>query len=167
MQFVFIVWKVKGYHNILKLSCRPPAFTSYWAFLKQGSGYSPLASSFVWLSLLWEILGNLCIAIVFKPDCDVLNFEANLIFLIKTFFLQNLNILRKKSAFKMEAFFIIFKGLSIKQITQVFLKGESLTLKCIAISIIKLLIFLNACKLEKKLYEFFTNHSSVYYFTNT
>ena len=30
---------------------------------------------------------------------------------------------------KQKAFFIIFKGLSIKQITQIFLKGESPTLK--------------------------------------
>ena len=29
---------------------------------------------------------------------------------------------------KWKAFFIIFKGLSIKQITQIFLEGESLTL---------------------------------------
>ena len=39
----------------------------------------------VWLSLLFEILGNMCIAIVFWPGCDVINFEINLIFLIKPF----------------------------------------------------------------------------------
>ena len=32
IQFVFIVWKVEGYRNILKLSCRPLAFTSYNVF---------------------------------------------------------------------------------------------------------------------------------------
>ena len=42
---------------------------------------------------------------------------------------KNLDILRTKAAFKMKSktFFIIFKGLSMKQITQTFLKGESPT----------------------------------------
>ena len=39
-----------------------------------------------WLLLLCEILGNMCIAIIFKPGCDVMNFEINLIFPIKPFF---------------------------------------------------------------------------------
>ena len=45
---------------------------------------------------------------------------------------KNLNILRMEKAFKMKKniFFIIFNGLSMKQITQIFLEGESLTLKC-------------------------------------
>ena len=34
----------------------------------------------VWLSLLLKILGNIC-----KPDCDVIKFEINLIFLTKPF----------------------------------------------------------------------------------
>ena len=33
-----------------------------------------------WLSLLLEILGNMCVAIVCFPDCDVMNFEINHIF---------------------------------------------------------------------------------------
>ena len=37
----------------------------------------------VWLLLLCEVLGNMCIAIVCKPGCDVMNFEVNLTFLIK------------------------------------------------------------------------------------
>ena len=40
----------------------------------------------VWLPLLLEILGNMCIAIVCFPLCDVTDFEINLIFLIKPFF---------------------------------------------------------------------------------
>ena len=40
----------------------------------------------VWLPLLLEILGNMCIAIVYFPGCDDINFEINLIFLIKLFF---------------------------------------------------------------------------------
>ena len=39
-----------------------------------------------WLSLLLEILGNVCIALDWFPGCDVINFEINLIFLIKPFF---------------------------------------------------------------------------------
>ena len=34
IQFVFIVCQIDGYPKILKLSCRPLAFTSYKAFLK-------------------------------------------------------------------------------------------------------------------------------------
>ena len=32
----------------------------------------------VWLPLLLEILGNMCIAIICFPDCDVINFGINL-----------------------------------------------------------------------------------------
>ena len=39
-----------------------------------------------WLSLLLEMLGKLCIAIVCFPGCDVIRFEINLIFLIKSFY---------------------------------------------------------------------------------
>ena len=40
----------------------------------------------VWLPLLLEILGNRSFAIVCFPGCDVINFEINLISLIKPFF---------------------------------------------------------------------------------
>ena len=40
----------------------------------------------VWLFLILEILGNMRIAIVCIPGCDVINFEINLVFLIKPFF---------------------------------------------------------------------------------
>ena len=36
--------------------------------------------------LLLEIFGNMCIAIVFLPSYDVIDFEINLIILIKPFF---------------------------------------------------------------------------------
>ena len=57
-----------------------------------------------WLPLLLEILGNMCIAIVY-PGCDVMDFEINLIFLIEPFFLydqksrQNLKYLKKEKSF--------------------------------------------------------------------
>ena len=40
----------------------------------------------VWLPLLLEILGNMCIAIICFPIYDVMNFEINLSFLIKSIF---------------------------------------------------------------------------------
>ena len=46
-------------------------------------------NSIVWLPSLREILDNVCIAIVCFPGCDVMNFETNLIFLIKPLFYMN------------------------------------------------------------------------------
>ena len=57
----------------------------------------------------------MCIAIVCKPGCNVMNVEVKLKYL------------EKEKSFK--AFSIIFTGLSIKEITQIFLEGESPTLK--------------------------------------
>ena len=42
-----------------------------------------------WLPLLCEVLGNMCIKIVYKPGRDVMNFAVNLIFLIEPFFLHD------------------------------------------------------------------------------
>ena len=39
-----------------------------------------------WLPLLLEILANMCIVIICRPVCDIINFEINLGFLIKPFF---------------------------------------------------------------------------------
>ena len=41
-----------------------------------------------WFPLLLEILGNMCIAIVHWPGCDVTHFLINLVFLIRPFFDQ-------------------------------------------------------------------------------
>ena len=49
----------------------------------------------VWLPLLCEILGNVSIAIVCKPGCDVMNFEVNLILLIKPLFLRDQKVVTK------------------------------------------------------------------------
>ena len=48
-----------------------------------------------WLPLLPEILGNMSIAIVCYPDCDVMNFEISLIILIEPFFLHDQNVMTK------------------------------------------------------------------------
>ena len=61
-----------------------------------------------YLLLLFEILGNICIAIVYYPSCDVMNFEINIVFLIKPFCLmikksrQKLKYLENKKSFQGE-----------------------------------------------------------------
>ena len=42
-----------------------------------------------WLPLLLDILGNMCIAIICFPGCDVMDFEINIIFRIEPFFLHD------------------------------------------------------------------------------
>ena len=46
-------------------------------------------------SLLLGILGNMCIAIVCYPCCDVMDFEINLIFLTEPFFLHDQKVMTK------------------------------------------------------------------------
>ena len=104
-QFAIIVQQVEGYLKIQKLSCRPLAFTSCKAFLKQKEPWKEKAKlekyfscylliighillSIAWLFLLLEILVNICIVIVCQSGCGVINFEINLIFLIKPFLLH-------------------------------------------------------------------------------
>ena len=48
-----------------------------------------------WLLLLREMFGRICIINVCWPDCDVINFEITLIFLIKPFFLHDQNTNKK------------------------------------------------------------------------
>ena len=43
-------------------------------------------SFIIWFPFLLKILVNMCIAIVCVPDCDIINFEINLIFLVKLYF---------------------------------------------------------------------------------
>ena len=92
---LFIVCQVESYWDILKLSCRTFAFTSYKGFseIKKRSGtslphflhdfwkkmllllYSINWPNFiVWSPLLREILGSMCMVLVCWPDCDVINF---------------------------------------------------------------------------------------------
>ena len=99
-RFYCLACYVEGYRNWLKVSCRPlvkrqkrpgtsiPASFSA-LFLRE---IFLLLYSFTWpnfnawLPLLGEILDNMCIEILYKLSCDVINFEINLIFLIKPFF---------------------------------------------------------------------------------
>ena len=51
----------------------------------------------MWLPLLSEILANMCMIIVCKPGFDAMNFEVNLIFLIKPFILYDQKLVTKSS----------------------------------------------------------------------
>ena len=104
--FFLLYFRVERYQNILKLRCKPLAFTSYEVFSKSEnrsgnrltnvfSGwfvkkniyhviFYQLTKSRSLIAFLLNILGNMCIAIVFFPGCDVINFEFNLNLLNKT-----------------------------------------------------------------------------------
>ena len=90
----------------------------------------------VWFSLLQEIFGNMCFAIVCFPGCNFINFEVKLIFLFKPFFCVTeksrqkfIIILRTKRDFKVhwKAFLIIFEGISA---ARNYLRPESAPLIC-------------------------------------
>ena len=113
----FYCMPVEGYQNILKLSCRPLAFTLYKAFLKNKKRSGTILpvllcacllkknisrvifynwpNFIVYLPLVREMLANMCISIVCWLGCDFTNFEINLIFLIRPFFLRNQNVKTK------------------------------------------------------------------------
>ena len=77
-------------------------------------------NSISWLTLPLQILGNMCIAIIFCTVCDVKNFQIDYSFLIKPFFYitkmsgQKCKYLKSKKSFWYErnSLFLLFKGLS-------------------------------------------------------
>ena len=91
----------------------------------------------VWLPLRCEILGNICIVIICKSGCDVINFETSIIFLIKLFILPDQKAKTKvKISWEWKELsrwikkkIIIFKGLPLKQIKQFFWKVRVRLLK--------------------------------------
>ena len=105
----------RGLSKYIETKLQTLAFTLFEAFLKykKRSGTSHSAhiifeEKYFWcyvisidqisssgLPLLCEILGKMCVRIVCKPDCDVMNFEVNLIFLIKLFLLHDQNVVTK------------------------------------------------------------------------
>ena len=117
LQFVFIVCQIEGSKDIetklqttsfylilsffkkikwgLELVFLPHFLHDFWRkiFFLLYSINSP--SFIVWLPLLREILGNMCIVIVCLPGCDAMKFEVNLIFLIKPFFLHEQKVMTK------------------------------------------------------------------------
>ena len=57
-----------------------------WTGLDRGSGAPKKSQTFADIVYGWPLFGNICIAIVCWPGCDVINFEFNLILLINLFF---------------------------------------------------------------------------------
>ena len=119
IQFVFGVCQVEDYRNILKLSCRSLAFTSYWTFFKIKKR-SATSLSFLIFCLTFEdkyfsfyillidgislsgclyfaryVIYEICTSIIFWPCCDVMYFEVNFVFLIKPFFLHDQKVMTK------------------------------------------------------------------------
>ena len=87
----------------------PPHFTN--SFARKYFSWCILLTLnlFVWLPLVLEIFGNICIANVCFSAYEVLNFEINLIFSNQAVFLhdqksqdKNIDILRAKKAFEMK-----------------------------------------------------------------
>ena len=54
LKFVFIVCQAEGYRNILKLSCRPFAFTSYKDILKNKKRILELSPWFLFCMIFEE-----------------------------------------------------------------------------------------------------------------
>ena len=75
-----------------------------------------------WFPLLLNILGNICITIVYLPSCDVKKFEINLIFLINPFCYMNKKSRQKYKYLKHKK---SFRG-EIKSIFHQFLKDFQL-----------------------------------------
>ena len=59
----------------------------------------------VWLYLIIEILGNICIVIGCYPACDVINFRINFSFLIKSFSFMTKNVGQKCKSKKHFSYF--------------------------------------------------------------
>ena len=81
----------------------------------------------IWFLLLLEILTKMCISIACSPGCDVINFEINLIFLIKPFLFiirmpkQNLKYLENEKSFQGEIksiFYHFLRAFSCQKLSQ-------------------------------------------------
>ena len=102
-----IICQVGSYRNILKLAADHLLLPHVKLFKKTKRGLELVSLShflhnfwikvflllysinwpnfIVWLPSLLGMLDNICIVIIRDPDCDVINFEINLSFLIKPF----------------------------------------------------------------------------------
>ena len=87
--FVLIACQVEDYRNISKLSCIPLAFTSYNFFQKNAERPHFLHNFWrkIFLSRVHVSLSDCphfmrCIVIVCWTDCDVIDFEINLVLIL-------------------------------------------------------------------------------------
>ena len=172
MHFVLTVSQVVGYPNIMKISCRSFAFTSYLEiylayFRKQKEFWNYLSlphfahifwrkiffllcsinwpNLIVWLPLLCEILGYMYNCNCFLTRLGHHEFwnssylSNQLVFSVwSRSYGRKFNILKMGRPFKIKqkAFFIIIKGLSLKQITQILWKVR-IRLKSVVVLILK------------------------------
>ena len=67
----------------------------------------------------------MCIAIVGKPGCGIMNFEVKLIFLIEPFFLHNEKVVTKILKLNKEHFSLLLKDFQSRKLTKFFGKKES------------------------------------------
>ena len=108
---------VKLFYKIkrgLELVSLPHFPHNFWRKIFVLLHYISWPNFIIWLPLLCEILGNMCIAIVCKPGCDVMNFEVSLIFLNQTLIFQKiLFYLLQWKSFKMmkSVLYFIWKAL--------------------------------------------------------
>ena len=79
------------------------------------------------LLLLLEIIGNICIAIICFPGCDVIDFEINLIFLIKPFFYMTKETKQKFEELSVGKNCIRPESASLQQILHINLWSQLLT----------------------------------------
>ena len=79
----------------VELVSLPHFLHNFWRKIFLSLYFINSLSFIVWLPLLREILGNMCIVIVYQPGCEVMHFEVNLIFLIKSFFLHDQKVITK------------------------------------------------------------------------
>ena len=103
------------------------------------SGYSiNWPHAILWLPLIPEISNNVCMVILCYPGCDVINFEVNLIFLIKPFFYiskklrQKFRYLENEKSFSDETksiFHHFWRDTTEANKNCFFLEGESPTLR--------------------------------------
>ena len=115
-------------------------YSQFWYFRKGcGNSFSTTRKIFfmlyfinwtnliTWLPLHMEILGNMCMTRICFPECDVINFEINLIFLITPFFYmtkkwrQNFKYLEKEKSFQGEIksiFHYFYRAFGGQRLTQ-------------------------------------------------
>ena len=65
------------FHHISSMTFQEKCFSCYYILLTDQISLS---------CCLVKLLGNMCIAIVYFPRCDVINYEINVIFSIRPFF---------------------------------------------------------------------------------
>ena len=57
----------------------PDLFSFFWNVLHEGKANEAKVNFILWLPLLFEILGNVCIVVIFSPACDVIG-SVNIFF---------------------------------------------------------------------------------------